>query len=315
MSVKVYNSFVDPLDNDACSSIYLPTELGEVAQWVIFGVLALVAMVTVAANICVIVKINRNRTHKDVTRLYITSLAYVDVCMGLTVMPYQIFNKTFSTFSKFLYDICDFMASLEVMLCTASIILLSVISFERYVALCKPFSYNKWCSSYRMTVIYILCWLLAAGTSFGIIIPGYSQVDVDETVLNCLDRMAPAGANCTFVVGTYYSTIMSVFTIFCPVVFTVWVNYRVVVYVRRQSKTVESIGRSFVMARRARVSRVLACLTGCFIFCWIPFFVSNILATIYVYDFPEEVFTVAVWLGYINSAANPILYLYLQRKG
>ncbi|CAF1565467.1 unnamed protein product [Rotaria sp. Silwood1] len=64
------------------------------------------------------------------------------------------------------------------------------------------------------------------------------------------------------------------------------------------------------LTRERRLSRTLGIIISVFLLCWLPFFVVYILSafidvSIYV---KEPLPTLALWLGYINSACNPIIY-------
>lgn len=48
---------------------------------------------------------------------------------------------------------------------------------------------------------------------------------------------------------------------------------------------------------------------GVFIICWLPFFITHILNTHCTRcKVPAEMYNAFTWLGYVNSAVNPIIY-------
>ena len=65
------------------------------------------------------------------------------------------------------------------------------------------------------------------------------------------------------------------------------------------------------MARKKekRATLILGLIMGSFIACWLPFFFMYILVPLcpscYI---PVYAFDLAFWLGYMNSAFNPVIY-------
>ena len=52
----------------------------------------------------------------------------------------------------------------------------------------------------------------------------------------------------------------------------------------------------------------LGIIMGTFLFCWVPFFCLNIIKAFCVDCIPGSLFKAFTWLGYANSALNPIIY-------
>lgn len=49
-------------------------------------------------------------------------------------------------------------------------------------------------------------------------------------------------------------------------------------------------------------------IMGVFLICWVPFFCINIVAAFCKTCIPDITFKILTWLGYSNSAFNPIIY-------
>jgi len=62
--------------------------------------------------------------------------------------------------------------------------------------------------------------------------------------------------------------------------------------------------------RERKAARTLAVITGTFVLCWLPFFIIAILKP-FCGDhchYPAPLISVIVWLGYVNSMLNPVIY-------
>uniref|UniRef100_A0A8C8S2W9 Dopamine receptor D4 n=1 Tax=Pelusios castaneus TaxID=367368 RepID=A0A8C8S2W9_9SAUR len=64
-----------------------------------------------------------------------------------------------------------------------------------------------------------------------------------------------------------------------------------------------------INGRERKAMKVLPVVVGAFLFCWTPFFVVHITrALCKSCIIPSQVTSIVTWLGYVNSALNPIIY-------
>ncbi|XP_067125536.1 5-hydroxytryptamine receptor-like [Centruroides vittatus] len=67
--------------------------------------------------------------------------------------------------------------------------------------------------------------------------------------------------------------------------------------------------KSIETKREKKTAKTLAIITGLFVVCWLPFFVTALLMPLCQSCQPEDhVFSVFLWLGYANSLINPVIY-------
>jgi hypothetical protein len=60
--------------------------------------------------------------------------------------------------------------------------------------------------------------------------------------------------------------------------------------------------------RERKATKVLGVVMGCFILCWLPFFIEETICGIFHLIINEKIISVLTWLGYLNSLLNPVIY-------
>ncbi|XP_046382560.1 probable G-protein coupled receptor No18 [Ischnura elegans] len=118
--------------------------------------------VTVVGNTLIILAVLTTKRLRTVTNCFVTSLAVADLLVGIFVMPpavaYHLIGKW-----ELGWVMCDIWVSLDVLLCTASILSLCAISVDRYLAVTQPLNYSRRRRSKRLALGMIFAvWLAAA---------------------------------------------------------------------------------------------------------------------------------------------------------
>uniref|UniRef100_A0A8B9F9Z0 Dopamine receptor D2 n=1 Tax=Amazona collaria TaxID=241587 RepID=A0A8B9F9Z0_9PSIT len=327
--------------------------------------LTLLIFVIVFGNVLVCMAVSREKSLQTTTNYLIVSLAVADLLVATLVMPWVVYLEVVGEW-RFSRIHCDIFVTLDVMMCTASILNLCAISIDRYTAVAMPMLYNtRYSSKRRVTAMIAVVWVLSFAISCPLLF-GLNNTDENECII----------ANPTFVV---YSSIVSFYVPFI-VTLLVYVQIYIVLQKRRKRVTtklssrgldsetqaplkdkcthpedvklctviVKSNGmasnreknghaketphtakvfeaqslpngktRNFLKAlsrrklsqqKEKRATKMLAIVLGVFIICWLPFFITHILNMHCDCNIPPAMYSVFTWLGYVNSAVNPIIY-------
>uniref|UniRef100_A0AC11C8Z3 Dopamine receptor D2 n=2 Tax=Caprinae TaxID=9963 RepID=A0AC11C8Z3_SHEEP len=357
--------------------------------------LTLLIFVIVFGNVLVCMAVSREKALQTTTNYLIVSLAVADLLVATLVMPWVVYLEVVGEW-KFSRIHCDIFVTLDVMMCTASILNLCAISIDRYTAVAMPMLYNtRYSSKRRVTVMIAIVWVLSFTISCPMLF-GLNNTDQNECII----------ANPAFVV---YSSIVSFYV---PFIVTLLVYIKIYIVLRRRRKRVNTkrssrafranlkaplkeaarraqelememlsstsppertryspiapshhqltlpdpshhglhstpdspakpeknghakdhpkIAKIFeiqsmpngktrtslkTMSRRKlsqqkekKATQMLAIVLGVFIICWLPFFITHILNIHCDCNIPPVLYSAFTWLGYVNSAVNPIIY-------
>ncbi|KAM3865150.1 5-hydroxytryptamine receptor 4 [Diretmus argenteus] len=273
---------------------------------------------TVVGNSLVVLSIAYFKQLQSPTNSFVMSLAVADCLVGLVVMPYSMI-RTVEGCWYFGALFCQLHSSLDVMLCTASIFHLSCIAFDRYYAVCNPLVYSAKMSQSRVARLIIVCWVVPMLISFGPIMLGLHMAG--------LDILLPKDI-CVFLVNRIYAVMASLVAFYFPMVIMLnayWKIYRAAKRQARQISAMESQMTAGVskdsskqqrhsMRRERKAAKTLGIIMGVFLLFWWPFFAINIVDPFIGYSTAVVVWEVFLWLGYINSSFNPILYGVFNRS-
>ncbi|XP_009070189.1 PREDICTED: D(3) dopamine receptor [Acanthisitta chloris] len=119
-------------------------------------------------NVLVCLAVLRERTLQTTTNYLVVSLAVADLLVATLVMPWVVYLEVTGGVWTFSRICCDIFVTMDVMMCTASILNLCAISIDRYTAVVKPVQYQYSTgqnSCRRVGLMIVIVWILAFAVS------------------------------------------------------------------------------------------------------------------------------------------------------
>ncbi|KAM8872685.1 alpha-1A adrenergic receptor [Synchiropus picturatus] len=315
-----------------CSSVSLPQV--DVVKAVALGIVLLVfAVFGVLGNILVILSVLLHRHWRSVTHYFIANLAAADLLLSSAVLP---FSATSEALGRWVFGrvFCGVWAALDVLCCTASILSLCVISIDRYLAVSYPLRYPAMATGRRGLTAVAALWGLSAAISVGPLFGWREPEPEDETVCRITEE---PGYALFSALGSFYIPLVIILAMYCRVYHVAKRETKsrnrgskddtegVMLRIHRGNNVSEcasdgkkdnqprrkglSLLKLLKFSREEKAAKTLGIVVGCFILCWLPFFLVLPIGSIFPSCKPSEtVFKITFWLGYLNSCINPIIY-------
>ncbi|XP_068457275.1 histamine receptor H2b [Clinocottus analis] len=274
-------------------------------------------ILTILGNVLVCLAVGLSRRLWRLTNCFVVSLAVTDLLLGLLVMPFSATVELRSGHWPLGGALCNIYISLDVMLCASSILTLMAISVDRYLAISAPLSYSRRVTPVRVTLAIIAIWALSLAVSFVPIHLGWNTADYRVQHLDWgMGDEVKEGLYCQFEWNNNYVLIYAFGSFYLPLLLMCRMYLCIFRVAREQVRRIRAAIPSFartastaVTVREHKATLSLAIVLGAFVICWFPYFtLFTCMAIKKRTNAPDTLSSVVLWLGYFNSALNPILY-------
>ncbi|XP_029960310.1 alpha-1A adrenergic receptor [Salarias fasciatus] len=321
----------DPLTQNCsnCSHALVP-ELNVVKAVTLGLVLGVFIVFGIVGNILVILSVVCHRHLRTVTHYFIVNLAVADLMLSSTVLP---FSAILEILDRWVFGrvFCNVWAAVDVLCCTASIMSLCVISVDRYIGVSYPLRYPAIMTKRRALFAVMLLWVLSIIISIGPLFGWKEPAPEDESICKITEE---PGYAIFSAVGSFYLPLAIILVMYCRVYVVAHResqglreghkteksdSERVILRIHRGNTTVsddEALRsrthfalRLLKFSREKKAAKTLGIVVGCFVLCWLPFFLVLPIGSMFpAYRPSDTVFKISFWLGYFNSCINPIIY-------
>uniref|UniRef100_A0A8C1KH34 Trace amine-associated receptor 4-like n=1 Tax=Cyprinus carpio TaxID=7962 RepID=A0A8C1KH34_CYPCA len=287
----------------SCPKLHCLTVV-KVAMYVL---MLLMILTTVFGNLLIIISISHFKQLQSPTHLIVRSLAASDCLLGSLVMPYSMVRSVEGCW--YLGDfVCKVHSSLDMSFCISSLLHLSLISVDRYWAICDPLRYKMRVTNNTVTVFTTFIWLFSFLYSFYVVFSGVNTIGLELFIMQvyCV-------GSCVLFFNKQWGLICPILTFFLPGTIMSSLYLKIFHVARTHAKVMsESVTgglKSQSSAHRERkAAKTLAIVMCVFLFCWLPYFTVTALDPFFNFFTPAVVFDALIWFAYLNSTCNPLIY-------
>ncbi|XP_069468982.1 5-hydroxytryptamine receptor 2C [Ambystoma mexicanum] len=320
-------------------------------NWPALLILAIIVL-TIGGNILVIMAVSLEKKLQNATNYFLMSLAVADMLVGILVMPVSLITVLYDYAWPLPNRLCPIWISLDVLFSTASIMHLCAISLDRYVAIRNPIEHSRFNSRTKAMMKIAAVWTISIGISMPIPVMGLqdeSQMLINGSCVMADENFVLIGSFVAFfiplviMVFTYCLTIQVLqkqATVFlyeevpkhrrssfnCLKKDSNAENISMIQNHEGTSHLNSPINKESVSFRKGtmqsinnerRASKVLGIVFFLFLIMWCPFFITNIMSVLCKEacdkDLILELLNVFVWVGYVSSGINPLVYTLFNR--
>ncbi|XP_028654774.2 trace amine-associated receptor 13c-like [Erpetoichthys calabaricus] len=279
---------------------------GAAVSLILYILAAGAVMITFSGNLVVIISICHFKQLHTPTNILVLSLAMADFLVGTVVMPFMTIQSIESCW--YLGEIVCMVYTMSLaFLTTVSMLNLAVIAIDRYLAICSPMFYTI-----RITVRFacycvVVVWLVTLSYISAMV---FSNGNTEGVI-----GVDPCPGDCVFVLNLTWGTTDLVCSFIMPVSLMVTLYTKIIIIAKRHAKAISVQQRVQLhnnmpplKKSEAKASKTLGIVVLVFLLCWLPFYICTILNQFISYPVPSFVFCACLWLAFLNSGINPIIY-------
>uniref|UniRef100_UPI00398F3AB4 motilin receptor-like n=1 Tax=Pristiophorus japonicus TaxID=55135 RepID=UPI00398F3AB4 len=302
MSINGTLSWFIRCDNVSCSLFPVSTSIPVTIVCIVLFIIG------VTGNTLTILIIRRYKDMKTTTNLYLSSMAISDLLIFLC-LPFDLYRMW--KYMPWLFGdfLCRFYQYVNEGCTYATILHITALSIERYLAICFPLQAKVFITKRRVRSAIALLWTLAL-LSAG---PFFFLVGVEHDMCTHTEYAVSSGM---LDIMIWVSTIYFFFPMFCLTFLYGFIGRKL----WRSKGEIKGPNAANREKYHKQTVKILAVVVLAFAICWLPFHVGRYLFNtsksggVDMYIFSQYFNVVCMLLFYLSASINPILYNLMSKK-
>ncbi|KAJ8047592.1 G-protein coupled receptor 52 [Holothuria leucospilota] len=270
--------------------------------------LSVFSALIIVANVLVLLVYTFTNTLRIPVSAYMKSLAVADLWVGVncaTNIALTLNNGQW----PFGLPLCKLVAYLLVVSVGVSVTSLTVISVDRYIAICHPMRYRNLISKPRARFIAILVWIVSAL----FYLPSNFDWFRSNPALKAIDCTLHFRYNISFSFFLLAITIIPNFILsFISYSFILATLIKRKGWLRKTTERGMNPQGDSVKARRKEQDKLMAkigmAILSAFYITWLPYLVFGTMRQLRIFNPPQSVINLSLYLGISNSFLNCFIY-------
>ncbi|XP_029451256.1 probable G-protein coupled receptor 63 [Rhinatrema bivittatum] len=322
MSTLLVNSSVTRLTQDASESLSLPLQI------ILSAIMIFILLLSFLGNFVVCLMVYQKAAMRSAINILLASLAFADMLLAVLNMPFALVTIIMTQW--IFGDIfCRVSAMFFWLFVMEGVAILLIISIDRFLIIVQK---QDKLNPYRAKILIVISWAASFCVAFPLAV-GNPNLQVPSRAPQCVFGYTTNPGYQAYVILVallfFFIPFMVMLYSFMGILNTVRHNAVRIhshpdsICLRQASKLgLMSLQRPFQMnidmSFKTRAFTTILILFVVFIFCWAPFTAYSLVATFnshfyYKHNF-FEISTWLLWLCYLKSALNPLIYYWRIKK-
>ncbi|XP_068127175.1 motilin receptor-like [Hyperolius riggenbachi] len=281
-------------------------------------IVCLIIMVTgLVGNTITILIIKRYKEMNTTTNFYLSSMAVSDVII-LLCLPFDLYRLWLSTTWIFGRFLCKFLCLISEACTYSTILHITALSIERYLAICFPLKAKVFITKRRVKFVIVLLWIVALLSAA----PLYNLINMQAVngsgpyKNNWQCRYTEHALKSGFVnIMVWVTTVYFFFPMFCLTILYGFIGKKL----WKSKNSIQGPNAANRQKCHRQTVKILALVVLAFVICWLPFHIGRIIFANSTMDYEKAKISqyfniVALPLYYLSASINPILYNLISKK-